>query len=178
MSQGSLIKAKDEGMGWNRQSMTNCGTTTFSGIVNTTTAPALGTNLVLVTTGKGEDLAFSLFGTGADGATFDVQVVGWSSITGGSGTVLWKPTPLFTGTCTLSTSVGVADANQTATERDVDTIVASAPTLPTTLYIAYSPTSNVPGMLVVPSLNFQKIAVYFTLGTATGANALWKWLGI
>lgn len=176
-SQGDLIKTKDTGAQWQRY-----GSSLVSGsyptIANTLTEPTNGASAVVLTTGKGEDLAFTFIGTGDENATFGFKVVGWSNVKGGTGSEVWKPTTLFTGTATLSASVGVADGNQTASERDVDTIVASTPTLPTSLYIAYSPTGDSPAMLILPSLNFIKVAVYFNMATATGATVMWKWMGI
>jgi hypothetical protein len=176
---GQLTKSKDGGAHWNRQIATAVATLGYPTFVNTLTEPALGANLVLVTTSKGEDLALSFFGTGADNSAYSAKVVGWSSIKGGDGLTVWKPTTLLTLTCTLSTSVGVAGGNQSDSERDADTITVGTPSLPASLYVVQSPANDTPGLVILPSLNFEKVAIYFDITAgATGANVLWKWLGV
>lgn len=182
MGRGTLICRKTDGLAWTRGLTTNSTQTSYPTVANTTTAPAtVQGSYFTFQSGWYNDLAICPFGTGDDGGVFDFKVVGWSRVVNGLGngaTVLWKPVTIFRATATLSTSVGVEGATQTDVERDADTIVAGSPTISSALYTIYSPADDTPAMVVLNSLDFEIVAIYFDRGSnCTGANANWRWIG-
>ena len=181
MGRGTLICAKTDGQPWLRGLQTNSTSTAFPSLVNTLTRPAtVQGDYFTVACGQYSDLALCPFGEGADDSTFDFRIVGWSQVVNGMGNstpVVWKPTTIFRGTATLSTSVGVADATQTDVERDADTITAGSPVITPSLYTIYSPADNTPAMLIINVLDFELMAVYFDRTGATAANLNYRWIG-
>lgn len=181
MGRGTMVCFKDDGSSWMRSMAVNSTATSFPTIENTLTKPTKveGSHFMLPS-GQYTDLALSFFGTGSENDTFDFRLVGWSKVTAGTGGTaqpVWKPYTILRGTATLSTSVGVADGVQAATERDADTIVAGSPVITTSLYTIYSPADNTPAFLILNALDFEMIGVYFDLnGSATGANAFARWI--
>lgn len=179
MSRGMLTMFKTAGTPYDRGMLTNSNTGSYPTIANTLTPPVgVDGSFVTFPVGQYSDLVIAPFGTGDENSTFDFKVVGWSKVVtaDGLGTPsIYKPTTIFRATATLSTSVGVAGASQTNLERDADTIVAGSPVLPTSMYFIYSPADNTPGFVVLNVLDFETIAVYFDLGTATGANVNTRW---
>lgn len=108
------------------------------------------------------------FGTGADNDTFDFRLIGWKAIDG-----LWIPVPIFAGTATFGTSVGVSGAAVVNTERFADTITASLGSANVD-YILASPANNTIAHVKIATQGFGKLELSVDLtGTSTGANALW-----
>lgn len=165
---------------WVRGLINNSTSSAFPTIINTTTDPVsvdstTPTSNAIVLSAADSNLALSFFGTGADNSTFEAQVWGWSRLlsTDSAQVPLWKPTFLIQVQATLSTSVGVALATQIATERDADTIATSGSVtgLTSGFYNILSPANNVIATLVLDTLGFERVGIYFKTGTATACNA-------
>ncbi len=84
---------------------------------------------------------------------------------------LWIPTILAEVSCTLSTAVGVAGQDILDTERIADTISGVIGTAGSD-YQIFSPANNTPAYILVDTKGCPDIEVLFSVGTATGANAL------
>lgn len=180
MARGTAVNTKEAGTSYFRGLLNNSTTTSFPTTINTVTEPVtVDASHLLIGVGQWSDMRLGFFGTGNDGDTFVAKIVGWSSVRNGLGNstpAIWKPTTLMTVTCTLSTSVGVADATQTDLERDADTLVIGSPAISNSLYSVYSPADNTPAILMFNVLDFEKIGIYFDRTGATGANVLTAWI--
>lgn len=136
----------------------------------TTTAPAAAAVLPRPTVGGFTPRWLRLlpFGTGSDNATFTLQVVAWSNVSG-----LWVPSILYEATCTLSTSVGVAGAAVVATERFADTITSTANKGNANVdVVVLSPADNTPGHVVIDVKGAEMVEVRAAAGNAV----LFAWL--
>jgi len=111
------------------------------------------------------------FGDGADNATFDCRVIGWKV----SDLGLWVPTILAQAACTLSAAVGVNTYEVTASQRFADTITLTQVLANVDSKLS-SPTGDLVGSFQVQTRGCVLIEVTFSLGTATGANALVSWV--
>jgi hypothetical protein len=183
MARGAAVNLKESGTSYMRRMTSNAVTSAFPTVANTTTPPAtVDASHFTVPVGQYSDLYLSFFGTGDENSAFDFRIVGWSKVANGLGNdqsvlPIWKPTTIFRGTATLSTSIGVAGSVQATTERDADTIVAGSPVLTTSLYTVFSPADNTPGYVALNVLDYEVIAVYFDITPgATGANAFIRWI--
>lgn len=112
---------------------------------------------------------FVFFGAGADNATFVARLVGWRY----EGAA-WLPITLIEVTCTLSTMVGVANGNVTASERIVDTIVQTAAfdDLAGISFRIVSPADNTPARLLVDLEGWTIREWKFDMTGATNGNVL------
>lgn len=140
-------------------------------IAATTTQPS-GTGVVQAPAPSGwvpRWLRLLPFGTGADNATFTLQVLGWTCIDS-----LWVPTILFEAVCTLSTFVGIAGQPVTNSERFADTIGAPAKGTAGVDCVVLSPADNTPASVQVDCKGCSIIEVRVG-GTANG-NALYAWV--
>jgi|LakMenEpi03Aug12_release.lakeMendotaPanAssembly.Ray.scaffolds.fasta_scaffold01277_41 hypothetical protein len=111
------------------------------------------------------------FGDGADNATFDLRVIGWKV----SDLGLWTPTILGQAACTLSTAVGVAGYEVIASQRFADTIVLTQVQANVDSKLS-SPANDTIGSFQLQTRGCVFVEVIFSLGTATGANALVAWV--
>lgn len=174
-----------------RALVTNAADTDFPAKIPTITEPS-GDGVHTLAKRLGLPVPYELqiipFGTGTDGATFDLKVIGWRRTLGLTKT-LWIPVPLLKLACTLSTAVGVAGSDVVATERFVDTISVTlegmtrdGELVPSTDAVSFtssgtvvvtSPADNTLAMAEYCVKGFEKIEFIFDLGaSATGANAL------
>jgi hypothetical protein len=153
---------------------TNATDTSFASRVATTTTPADDGVVSIADVGSTAPTWVCLvpYGSGGDGDTFDVRVVGWRKVS-----TLWVPTILLQFTATMSTAVGVASAAVTNSERFADTVGDPATGMgsvgvncqPT------SPANNTPAHYLVDTRGCAKFEVLFdaTAAGTTGMNCLW-----
>lgn len=123
------------------------------------------------------------FGVGSSSNTFSLKVLGWRATKLGIGQPLWVPVALSTFAITVGTGTGIAGADLDTTALFATTITCSyGPTFVTVgdnphalgNWFELSPTSNVQGAIVVPSLGFRFLEVIFTTGgSITSCNALY-----
>lgn len=153
---------------------TNSTDGTFPARVDTVTNPAaatpggVGAFDVAPSSPVPNSLSLLPFGAGAAGNTFDMRVIGWRSVGG-----LYVPTILWQGTCTLSTSIGVAGQPVTATDRHADIIGAPAVGTEGVTCRTVSPANNTNARVLVDLEGHQTVEVVFDMGTATSGNALY-----
>lgn len=147
-------------------------TGSFPSKVPTATAPT-GDGIVNdpIVQGAPEWVQVVPFGDGADNATFDCRVIGWKV----SDLGLWVPTILAQAACTLSAAVGVNTYEVTASQRFADTITLTQVLANVDSKLS-SPTGDLVGSFQVQTRGCVLIEVTFSLGTATGANALVSWV--
>lgn len=147
-------------------------TGSFPSRVPTATAPT-GDGIVNdpIVQGAPEWVQVVPFGDGADNATFDCRVIGWKV----SDLGLWVPTILAQAACTLSAAVGVNAYEVTASQRFADTITLTQVLANVDSKLS-SPTGDLVGSFQVQTRGCVLIEVTFSLGTATGANALVSWV--
>jgi hypothetical protein len=111
------------------------------------------------------------FGDGVDNATFDLRVIGWKV----SDLGLWVPTILAQAACTLSAAVGSNTYEVTGSQRFADTITLTQVQANVDSKLS-SPTGDLVGSFQVQTRGCVFVEVTFSLGTATGANALVAWV--
>lgn len=141
----------------------------FAALASTTTKPS-GAGVIDFSGDPPAWVKLIPFGTGANNDQFDVRVVGWSLI--GS---LWVPHILLQFTATLSTSVGVAGAEVTDSERFADTVSRPEPNFGEAGVDCqpHSPQNDTPGFYVIDAGGCIVFRIDFDLaGVTTGANAL------
>ena len=141
----------------------DAGTNTGASVQELTSGITAGVGAVLIVP----------YGSGNDGDTFKMAVIGWRSVGREiSGTALWIPILLYEATCTLSTAVGIAAKTIINTERFVDTIVVISGSTDIA-EVLVSPANNFIGHVTVPLEGFQKLELTFDRNaSATDCNAL------
>lgn len=148
-------------------------TGSFPSKVPTATAPT-GAGVIadpIVGQGAPDWVQVVPFGDGLDNSTFDLRVIGWKV----SDLGLWVPTILAQAACTLSAAVGVNTYEVTASQRFADTITLTQVLANVDSKVS-SPTGDLVGSFQVQTRGCVLVEVTFSLGTATGANALVSWV--
>ena len=118
-------------------------------------------------------------GTGADNSTFQARVVIWNKFNntdgGNSDTdVIWIPQTIYNVDATLGTSVGVSASVIDNNHRFADGLAVTASSQNTAKAELISPANNGVAGLQIETLGAQLVEITFALGTATGANALFR----
>lgn len=111
------------------------------------------------------------FGTNAANLTFTMKVFGWAVV---ANSAMWVPVLLSSWTCTNGAAVGVSGQKPANTDFMADTVVKVQTGLEAGNGLGFSNGLDVGGFVVVDVLGFSKVQVNFTLGSATGANALYR----
>lgn len=157
--------------GWLKWHSSNDSSSAFTAPAPTITKPT--TNVIdrrLTTIETFIQVMF--FGTGSDDTTFDARFIGWNCVSDGT---LWVPTLLAGVSCTLSTVVGVTNADVVATERFADTMTGASYN-PSAGVVIVSPTSNIaPAHITLDVLGSDLVQVVYDMTGATNANALVRW---
>ena len=160
---------------------TNSTDTAFDSIIPKTTEPS-GDGLIKTSEGGGGVMPNAIkvlfYGTGDDNDTFSARVIGWHKIGVGTGAGrLWVPIILAELACTMSATVGIANAPVVATERFVDTITLVTGNDDISIDIV-SPTGDEIAHAVLDLKGCQYIEFSFdtTAGDPTGCGGLFAYL--
>lgn len=114
------------------------------------------------------------YGTGADETTFNVRVIGWRQVGGGSQTptLLWVPVTLVELACINGGVVGVAGTTIPATMNFADTMTLTTGNANVSVDIVSPAVETQIAHAMLDVKGFQLVEVAFSVGTATDANAL------
>lgn len=118
------------------------------------------------------------YGTGSNGNTFSMRVVGWRQFGTDPHTLLWLPTTLAEFLCTLDSAIlGIAGKTIVATEYFCGTIaiVGTSGNPNVSCEIVSPAVSGSMAHVVVDTKGFEKIELSFSTGSsATDCNALFS----
>lgn len=152
---------------------TNDTSSSFASKIPTTTKPSASNVFARVGGNLVENNAILIpFGAGSDTQTFDMRVIGWELVSGGT---LWIPVPLAQFSCALSTPVGVAGADAVATDRFCDTITGASWN-PSGGVEIVSNASDLVAHIIMDMKGFSLWEITYDMTGATNGNCFLKWL--
>ena len=111
--------------------------------------------------------------TASSGDTFDMRLVGWRKVASNinQSLILWVPVSLVEVSCTVSTPVGIANADVVATERFCDTLALKTAYQSKGSIEVISPANDTIAHLLADFKGFQKIEFLFD-STAAGLTEM------
>ena len=164
--------------GLTRAMTTNSTSTVFGSIINQAARPSTidGTTAVFDPSQDrvvdNNHTVIYPIGTGDDNATLHMNLWGWRRFieSPDANTEIWKPIFIGLFSMTLSTSIGVAGTPQLATERDVDTIIASNNNSLIVVNV-HSPTDNTPGFILLDTIGFRFLQAEWDIDAGAGVDS-------